>query len=324
MPEILQICSGDKYGMLTIVKEVESKINSSGREIRCFLCKCDCGKEKVVPMNNLRSGNTKSCGCMRDRIRCKHGESNTRLYRIWASMVQRCTNPHDLAYKYYGGRGIKVCVEWVKDFSAFRYWALSTGYNPEAPQGKTTIDRIDVNGDYAPSNCRWVTMKMQSRNKRNNRIITYQGISKTLIEWSEYTGISVGTIRERLRKGAPLDTLFSKERIEINTRAHEVEQQKDLIISLYRQGRTKADISRCTGVSVGTINRLFKRHGVEEDDRPKGAYKRVLHYDENGEFIESFWSTAEAAKAVGLAQSMISMYCKGLYNPKNKHIWKYE
>ena len=126
----------------------------------------------------------------------KHGMRYTRLYNIWRSMNQRCYNEKSVNFGRYGARGITVCDEWKEDFQSFHEWAMANGYSEEL-----TIDRIDVNGNYEPSNCRWSTYKEQANNKRNSRIIECNGVSHTLGEWSEITGIRLATIWERLRKG---------------------------------------------------------------------------------------------------------------------------
>ena len=151
--------TGLKYGKLTCVKYLGHKK---------WLCKCDCGNECLRESRNLHDRS--DCGCgkpMRDRAagekRSKHGESRTRLYKRWTSMLQRCENPNNRSFANYGGRGISVCDEW-HDYPTFRGWALANGY-----EESLSIDRIDTNGNYEPSNCRWTTSSVQLSNRRHYR-----------------------------------------------------------------------------------------------------------------------------------------------------------
>lgn len=156
--------TGNRYGMLVAIKRDEKRsTNASGSY---WICKCDCGRATSVRIGDLGSGNTKSCGC---RERMKHNMSYSRLYGVWESMKQRCNNPNCDHYDVYGGRGIKVCDEWNNDFSAFQLWAEANGYDSDAPHGKCTLDRINNNGNYEPSNCRWVDMKTQASNRRTSK-----------------------------------------------------------------------------------------------------------------------------------------------------------
>lgn len=161
--------TNNKFGRLTaIIYAGKTKDRHSK-----WLCRCDCGNEVVVNSNLLTSGHTKSCGCLRkenvSKSRYKHGgrkshNDTERLYYVWVEMRSRCNNTKNKEYRFYGGKGIKVCKEW-DDYSAFRKWAIENGYDKNADYGKCTIDRIDNNGDYEPKNCRWVSMAVQNKNK---------------------------------------------------------------------------------------------------------------------------------------------------------------
>lgn len=165
--------TGQKFGRLTVIERDGKTVR--GEHAR-WLCQCECGKTTITLGRNLREGKTKSCGCIQaehasrmGKTRKKHGQSRTRLHKVWCGMINRCYTPSAPYYKYYGGRGITVCEEWRKDFENFRNWALKSGYDPDAPHGKCTIDRIDVNGNYCPENCRWVDMKVQVANRRETK-----------------------------------------------------------------------------------------------------------------------------------------------------------
>lgn len=134
----------------------------------------------------------------------KHGETKTRLFKIWCSMHERCERKNHTHYKSYGGRGICVCDEW-SEYIPFATWARANGYSDQL-----TIDRINNDGNYEPSNCRWVTMKEQQRNKRTNRVITYKGKKYTLTELAEYAGLKKTTLRERLNNGWSVDDAVEK------------------------------------------------------------------------------------------------------------------
>lgn len=183
------LTAGERFGRLTVVREVDG-LASAGENKRQFLCHCDCGNEKVVRLDLMRSGRAQTCGC---RQRMKHGDTGSYTYSSWANIKDRCRNPRSPDYLRYGGRGIAICERWL-DFSKF---LADMG---ERPSG-TTIDRIDSEGDYEPENCRWATKKQQGRNRRNNRMLTHNGDTLCLSEWAKRLGVAVNVIRWRLASG---------------------------------------------------------------------------------------------------------------------------
>ena len=194
-----------RFGRLVAIKYHHS--NKLGH--RYWLCKCDCGKEVIVGVGNL-GRHTNSCGCLakelsRERQK-KHLSSKTRLYPIWSSMKRRCYSKTSNSYKNYGARGIKMCDEWLGEhgFEHFKEWALANGYKEETlPNNlnKWTIDRVDNDGDYEPSNCRWITAEEQQKNTRNNRFITFNNKTQILADWSREIGINIDKLYHRLKSG---------------------------------------------------------------------------------------------------------------------------
>lgn len=184
--------SGQKFGRLTAIKIVGKNKNGS----RQWLCKCECGNDAVVDQHRLSSGHTKSCGCISKEMYYVHGLSRSRINKIYRGMRGRCYNKKLKSYKDYGGRGIKICEEWLDDekgFMNFYRWSMENGYSDNL-----TIDRKDVNGDYEPFNCRWVDRKTQQNNTRRNDYIEFNGETHTLSEWAEIVGIKNKTLYTRL------------------------------------------------------------------------------------------------------------------------------
>ena len=195
---------GKRIGKLTVLERAEDKTQKNGKRLIMWRCKCDCGNETIVPSSRLTSGNTKSCGCGSSRyLRKTHGKSETRLYRVWRGVKSRCYNPNSTGYEYYGGRGVTVCDEWLGEngFENFYKWSYLNGYNENAEKYICTLDRIDVNGNYEPSNCRWVSMKEQDNNKRTNKYIEFNGEKKTLSQWCDEFGVNKKMARYRFNHG---------------------------------------------------------------------------------------------------------------------------
>lgn len=193
MPNRVKDLTGEKFGRLTVLERC-GKNKNGNVEWRCL---CDCGKEKIVSGGKLTSGDVQSCGCLhkeRQKIAVtKHGKYETKLYSKRQSMKTRCYNKKAANYCDYGARGITVCEEWKKDFYAFYDWAMSSGYKEGL-----TIDRIDVNGNYCPENCKWATIKEQNNNQRKSVKITYKGKTQSISQWAKETGIKYMTIYHRI------------------------------------------------------------------------------------------------------------------------------
>lgn len=187
---------GQKFGRLTVIdfdhKDATNKTY--------WLCECACSDRNkvVVYSGNLKSGTTRSCGCLaRERAvetNTKHGLSKTRIYHIWQHIIQRCENKNDKDYPRYGGKGVTVCDEW-HNFELFKDWSMSNGYDDAL-----SIDREDVYAGYYPENCRWVDQIIQQNNKRNNHLITYDGITHTIAEWSRILNVNYQTLNGRIKR----------------------------------------------------------------------------------------------------------------------------
>lgn len=207
--------TGMKFGRWTVLEFAGYK--NYGTKTRAFWhCKCDCGKEKDVVGHNLIEGKTQSCGCLHNELLVKHftkhgarktKEKTERLYFTWKNMRARCLDTSNRHYSYYGGRGIAVCDEWKNSYSSFRKWALENGYNESL-----TIDRIDVNGNYEPSNCRWATRQEQARNKRTNIFIEYNGEKYVLNDLAQMVGVNRKTLKRRIDKGLSVQEAINKDK----------------------------------------------------------------------------------------------------------------
>lgn len=190
----LEDLTGKEFGRLTVMH----RANNRGKATM-WHCKCQCGNEVDIAAASLKNGTSQSCGCLQKEIvsgnNKTHGMSNSKFYHIWSGMKARCYNQNAGQYKDYGGRGIKMCDEWRNNFMAFYRWAITHGYSDGL-----SIDRIDVNKDYSPENCRWATDYVQSNNRRNNIVLEYNGESHTMSQWAEKLGIAKQTLKDRIRR----------------------------------------------------------------------------------------------------------------------------
>lgn len=190
----------ERFGRLVATQK--KKILKGNRNRTYWECVCDCGSVVDIRQDQLKSGTTRSCGCLKidqDRKNLDqrtHGDSGERLYKIWLGMKARCNNPNVECYPRYGGRGIKVCDSWNEDYTIFKEWALKNGYSDDL-----TIDRIDNLGDYGPENCRWATNKEQANNRRTTNKVEHKGETMSLMELSEKTGASYSALKVRYRQG---------------------------------------------------------------------------------------------------------------------------
>lgn len=188
---------GMRFERLSVIK----KVRKNGKV--AWVCKCDCGNETQPYSTELLRGRARSCGCLQKEIVSakfrKHGQYNTRLYRIWSNMIQRCSNPKNNSYYLYGAKGVSVCDEW-KDFASFSSWAAESGYSDNL-----SIDRIKTIKGYSPDNCRWATPQEQTDNRGCTRLISFDGKTQTLNRWAEETGISYRKLLWRLNHGWPIE-----------------------------------------------------------------------------------------------------------------------
>lgn len=184
--------TGQKHHMLLVLELAGKKHGHLN-----WKCLCDCGNITYTLGCDLTSGRKKSCGCLSRYMRIQnnttHGMSKTRLYTIWNGIKKRCYNPNFENYKHYGGRGIEVCNEWKNDFEVFASWAMDNGYTDEL-----TIERIDVNKNYCPENCKWITKTEQAKNKRTSRYFTYDGKTQILKDWCREVGLPYKAVHRRI------------------------------------------------------------------------------------------------------------------------------
>lgn len=246
---------GKKFGRLSVIKE--NGLNKYDK--MTWLCKCDCGNKKIVLGTELINGNVRSCGCLLSETRIKNniargnlnGASSSdnpsirRLASIYSGMKNRCLNTNEADYKHYGGRGIEICENWLDEkygFDNFYNWAIENGYSNEL-----TIDRIDVDGNYEPNNCRWATRKEQGINKRDSIYLTFEGETKHISEWAEMYGVSTGTLRGRYYKNKDVDYIFYPKK------------HRHTYIEINGVEKTISEWAKISGVNEKTIYQRYKK-----------------------------------------------------------------
>ena len=251
-----QDLTGKRFSRLLVVSYVGKSAHK--RPKTSWLCICDCGKETVVISGTLNNGTTRSCGCLKDEMHIeriyKHGSAYTSEYRIWQDMKSRCLNPNSESYKYYGGRHpnpITICERWQNNFQVF---LADVGRRPSL---KHSLDRIDNLRGYEPGNVRWATSIQQMRNMSRNRIMTINGVSKTVAEWSEITGISYPTLCGRLQRGWDDEHAINFPIAKENTITY--------IIEAFGESKCLAEWARDRGMAKSTLrNRLYRGMAPEE------------------------------------------------------------
>ena len=235
--------TGKEFGKLTVLEYAYTKNCKA-----YWKCLCDCGKICIVPAGTLLNGTARSCGCNRKesmrKVATKHGLRDTRLYSIWCNMKQRCYNEKSNRYERYGARGITVCDEWLNDPEAFINWALENGYNDTL-----SINRINNDLGYSPSNCNWVDNKEQSNNRSSNHLITYNGKTMNMTQWAQEIGIDRKTLSDRIQSGWSVEKALTTP----------PKQCAPATLTWNGETHNYAEWSRITGISADTILKRVKK-----------------------------------------------------------------
>lgn len=249
--------TGKRFGRWTVIGFVPDKF-------RKWKCRCDCGAVKVVFAQHLKSGKSKSCGCLHKEKVTIHGHYKNGIktpeFEAWRSMIKRCHKKDHPAYHLYGGRGIKVSRHWINSFEAFL-----EDMGPR-PTDKHSLDRINNDEGYNTKNCKWSTKKDQARNKRNNRIIEFRGESHTLVEWSEITGIDAPTISQRLKKGWTVKKALQKfdgRKNKLNGKKINLEKARRIRV-LFHLGKTVKELCKEFQISQPMVNKILRNEAWQE------------------------------------------------------------
>lgn len=207
---------GKKYGRLTVLEKAEPLKHPGGKQSTRWKCQCECGNVVVIQTQVLKKGKSKSCGCFRKEYShdtfLKHGRYKSKIYKIYLCILSRCYYEGNKSYKNYGGRGIKVCDQWLgkEGFLNFCEWSYKNGFDDSRTSNEQSIDRIDVNGNYEPLNCRWATQQKQQNNKRNNLYITYNSKTQSLADWCRELNIPYSRTQQRHQRGWSVEKMFNE------------------------------------------------------------------------------------------------------------------
>ena len=260
-----------------------------------WMCKCLCGSDRIwkVSGGNLRSGHVISCGCLQkeimSKVKTRHGDSHkNRLYTIWCGMKSRCFNKNNSAYMNYGGRGISMCEEWIESYADFKNWAINNGYNDSL-----TIERINVDGNYEPNNCKWATWKEQGNNTRRNDFIEYNGEKHTITEWAEKIGVLPSTLWARINKyNMSIDEALN---LDINLLNKSIEYNGE--------NHTLCEWSEITGINKKTLYNRIYLYGWDVSialSTPTSCREKIIKFNGESHNIQE-WSKIFGIKAGTIA-----------------------
>lgn len=278
--------TGRKFNRWTVL-ECVGRTKSGGALWRCI---CECGTIRDVDGRTLRDGTSKSCGCYaRERsvestkiAATKHGGKangkTERLYGIWCGIKNRCLNPNSKHYHDYGGRGIKVCDEWVEDYAVFRGWAYENGFNDSVPKKYQSLDRVDNDGPYSPDNCAWHTAIQQCNNRRGNRVVEYNGERHTLAEWGRKLNIPDDTLLKRLNKyGYSVEDAFTRPMHYKSAECYD-DRPNNRILEYNGEKHSLSEWARIIGIKADALSkRLNKYHYTVEEALTKPLAQRTTN-----------------------------------------------
>jgi hypothetical protein len=247
MPRLIDV-TNQRFGRLVVTRRVAVP----GQRPQ-WMCNCDCGKTSIARTGDLRSGRHRSCGCLRTESITKHGGWKTLTYSSWMSMRDRCFNPNSPHYDRYGGRGITICKRW----QSFAHFRDDLG---ERPSARHTLERVNNDGNYEPSNCRWATRLEQSYNRSFSRILTIDDRAMCVAEWATELNWPQDRIRSRLKLGwSDRQALgFDPPPPSQNLSADDIRR----VVSMYELGRGAPSIARAVGCGETTVYRTLDRVGV--------------------------------------------------------------